>query len=169
SKPARRRACSTRPCPPDSACARERVSPLAPSSAPRHSHPVVLSVAGVSKRYGSQVVLDDVSWAVTDGARVGLSGPNGAGKSTLLRIIAGEIEPDRGTVALPRGAHVGYLPQHVLGARGVSVRDHALAAFAELQALEAKRAELEHALATVAPDDAQYQTIMDRYMSVCEE
>ena len=129
----------------------------------------MLSVGGVSKRYGSQVVLDDVSWAVTDGARVGLTGPNGAGKSTLLRIIAGEVEPDRGTIALPRGAHVGYLPQHVLGARGVSVRDHALAAFAELHALEEKRAELEHALATVAPDDAQYPAIMDRYMAVCEE
>src|SRR6185503_15780771 len=119
----------------------------------------MLGLAGISKRYGSQVVLADATWAVPDGARVGLSGPNGAGKSTLLRIIAGEVEPDRGTIALPRGAHVGYLPQHVLGARGVSVRDHALAAFAELHELEEKRAELEHALATVAPEDAQYQTI----------
>ena len=63
----------------------------------------VLNVAGIAKRYGGQVVLDDVTWAVPDGARVGLTGPNGAGKSTLLRIIAGEAEPDRGTVALPRG------------------------------------------------------------------
>ena len=64
----------------------------------------MLSVSGIAKRYGSQVVLDDVTWGVPDGARVGLTGPNGAGKSTLLRIIAGEVEPDRGTVALPRGA-----------------------------------------------------------------
>src|SRR5439155_1697301 len=55
----------------------------------------VLNVAGIAKRYGGQVVLDDVTWGVPDGARVGLTGPNGAGKSTLLRIIAGEVEPDR--------------------------------------------------------------------------
>jgi ATP-binding cassette subfamily F protein 3 len=129
----------------------------------------VLNVANISKRYGGQIVLADVSWSVPDGARVGLTGPNGAGKSTLLRIIAGEVEPDAGAVALPRGAEVGYLPQHVLGARGVTVRAHALAAFADLHALEARRAELEHALATVAPESDRYQTVMDRYVAVCEE
>src|SRR5204863_211264 len=103
------------------------------------------------------------------GARVGLTGPNGAGKSTLLRIIAGEVEPDRGTVALPRGARVGYLPQHILGTRGVTVHRHALAAFADLHELEARRASLEHALATVAPESAEYPAVMERYRAVCEE
>src|SRR5262247_587510 len=102
----------------------------------------MLQLAGISKRYGSQVVLDDVAWSVPDGARVGLTGPNGAGKSTLLRIIAGEVEPDRGAVALPRGARVGYLPQHVLGVRGTSVRAHAMAAFADLHELAERRAAL---------------------------
>jgi len=129
----------------------------------------VLNVVGISKRYGGQIVLADVSWSVPDGARVGLTGPNGAGKSTLLKIVAGELEPDAGTVALPRGATVGYLPQHVLGARGVTVRDHALAAFAELHELAERRSALEHALATVPPESDEYQTIMDRYVAVCEE
>jgi ATP-binding cassette subfamily F protein 3 len=129
----------------------------------------MLQLAGISKRYGSQVVLDDVSWSVPIGARVGLTGPNGAGKSTILRILAGEVEPDRGTVAMPRGARVGYLPQHVLGATGVSVRAHAMAAFAELHALEARRAELEHALATVPPDAPEYAAVLERYTAVCEE
>jgi ATP-binding cassette subfamily F protein 3 len=133
------------------------------------SWPVVLNLAGIAKRYGGQVVLADVTWSVPDGARVGLTGPNGAGKSTLLRIIAGELEPDAGTIALPRGATVGYLPQHVLGARGVTVRAHALAAFAELHALEARRAELEHALATTPPEREDYAALMDRYVAVCEE
>ena len=129
----------------------------------------MLNVSGIAKRYGGQVVLDDVTWAVSDGARVGLTGPNGAGKSTLLRIIAGEVEPDRGTVALPRGARVGYLPQHIFGTHGVTVRRHALAAFADLHELEARRASLEHALATLAPESAEYPAIMERYMAVCEE
>src|SRR5436309_1917544 len=60
----------------------------------------MLNLSGIAKRYGGQVVLADVTWGVADGARVGLTGPNGAGKSTLLRIIAGELEPDAGAVAL---------------------------------------------------------------------
>src|SRR5262249_38033345 len=129
----------------------------------------MLQLAGIAKRYGSQLVLDDVTWTVPEGARVGLTGPNGAGKSTLLRIIAGEVEPDRGTLAFARGWRVGYLPQHILGVRGVTVRRHALAAFAELHELEERRAALEHALASTPPERPDYQSIMDRYMAVCEE
>jgi ATP-binding cassette subfamily F protein 3 len=129
----------------------------------------VVSLAGVSKRYGSQVVLQDVGWSVPIGARVGLTGPNGAGKSTLLKILAGQLEPDAGTVAIPRGARVGYLPQHILGLGGTTVLDHALVAFADLHALEERRAQLEHQLATVDPQSDDYGAIMDRYMAVCEE
>jgi ATP-binding cassette subfamily F protein 3 len=129
----------------------------------------MLSLAGISKRYGSQVVLDEVAWSVPDGARVGLAGPNGAGKSTILRILAGELEPDAGTIALPRGARVGHLPQHILGLGGDTVLGHALAAFADLHALEQRRADLEHQLATVDPQRDEYAAIMDRYVAVCEE
>jgi len=129
----------------------------------------MLSLAGISKRYGSQVVLDEVAWGVPDGARVGLAGPNGAGKSTILRILAGELEPDAGTIALPRGARVGHLPQHILGLGGETVLGHALAAFADLHALEKRRADLEHQLATVDPQRDEYAAIMDRYVAVCEE
>jgi ATP-binding cassette, subfamily F, member 3 len=129
----------------------------------------VLQVSGVSKRYGGQVVLADVTWGVPLGAKVGLAGPNGAGKSTLLRIIAGEVEPDAGVVAMPRGARVGYLPQHVYGTRGVTVLAHALAAFADLEALAERRTALEQQLATVAPDSAEFTTVMERYVAVCDE
>src|SRR5207244_10655830 len=128
----------------------------------------MLNLSGIAKRYGGQVVLADVTWAVPDGARVGLTGPNGAGKSTLLRIIAGELEPDAGAVALPRGATVGYLPQHILGTRDVTVRAHALSAFAELHALEARRADLEHALATADPGSDEYPRVIERYTPVRE-
>jgi ATP-binding cassette subfamily F protein 3 len=129
----------------------------------------MLQLAGISKRYGSQVVFDDVSWTVPDGARVGLTGPNGAGKSTLLKIVAGVLEPDDGQVAVPRGTLIGYLPQHIIGLRGLSVLDHALAAFAELHELERRRETLEHQLATVDPEHDDYAGILDRYTAVCEE
>jgi ATP-binding cassette subfamily F protein 3 len=129
----------------------------------------MVSLSGIYKAFGGQQVLNDVTWAVADGSRVGLAGPNGAGKSTLLRILAGEVEADRGAVALPKGARVGYLPQHIYGVRGVSVLAQAMTAFAELHELEARRAALEHELATVDPADAGYGDVMDRYMAVCEE
>jgi ATP-binding cassette subfamily F protein 3 len=129
----------------------------------------MLQLAGISKRYGSQVVFQDVSWSVPDGARVGLTGPNGAGKSTLLKLVAGLLEPDDGQVAVPKGTLIGYLPQHVIGIRGATVLDHALAAFAELHDLERRRGALEHELATVDPADERYPTILDRYTAVCEE
>ena len=116
-----------------------------------------------------QAPLADVTWTVAPGTRVGLAGPNGAGKSTLLRLIAGEIEPDRGVVTMPRGTRVGYLPQHILGGAGTTVLAHALSAFAELHALEARRTDLEHQLATVDPASAAYAALMERYVAVCEE
>src|SRR5947199_9824141 len=73
----------------------------------------MLNVSGIAKRYGGQVVLEDVTWGIPDGARIGLTGPNGAGKSTLLRIIAGQVEPDAGAVALPRRATGGHPPQPI--------------------------------------------------------
>ncbi len=129
----------------------------------------MLQLAGISKRYGSQVVFDDVSWTVPDGARVGLTGPNGAGKSTLLKLVAGVLEPDDGQVAVPRGTLIGYLPQHIIGLKGMTVLDHALAAFAELHELERRRETLEHQLATVDPQHEDYADILERYTAVCEE
>jgi ATPase subunit of ABC transporter with duplicated ATPase domains len=71
-----------------------------------------LVAAGVSKSYGAEVVLADVSLVVPPRARIGLVGPNGAGKSTLLRLLAGLEEPDAGRIRrMPPALEVGYLAQ----------------------------------------------------------
>ena len=71
----------------------------------------LLTVSNVSKHFGAEQILDDVSLRIERDDHVGLVGSNGAGKSTLLRIIAGIEEPDTGTVAGTRGLLVGYLEQ----------------------------------------------------------
>ena len=72
---------------------------------------LVIQLAGLTKSFGDRILLDNVTWQVTDGDRVGLCGPNGAGKTTLLRILAGLDEADRGHVVKPADLTVGYLPQ----------------------------------------------------------
>ncbi|MFB0536045.1 MAG: ribosomal protection-like ABC-F family protein [Anaerolineae bacterium] len=72
----------------------------------------MLQVSSLSKAYGDDVILEDVSFVVNPGQRVGLVGPNGCGKTTLLRIIVGQEQPDRGSVRFsPTNVSVGYLAQ----------------------------------------------------------
>ena len=71
----------------------------------------MLQVINVSKSYGSEVILEDVSFVVNSGERVGLIGPNGSGKSTLLRIVAGVEQADTGSVIFGSGASAAWLPQ----------------------------------------------------------
>ncbi len=73
----------------------------------------MLQVHQVSKSYGVQTILENITFAIQPADRVGLDGPNGSGKSTLLRIITGEEPPDQGTVFLAPGAALGYLPQGI--------------------------------------------------------
>jgi len=72
----------------------------------------MLTLQNISKSYGLETILDNVSFTLDDGERLGLVGPNGCGKTTLLRIITAEEFPDSGTVKLAIPAErVGYLPQ----------------------------------------------------------
>jgi len=62
----------------------------------------MISVTGVSMRFGSKVLFEDVATTFSAGRRYGLTGPNGAGKSTFMKLLTGETQPQRGTVARPR-------------------------------------------------------------------
>src|SRR5437773_3093444 len=61
----------------------------------------MISVSGVSMRFGSKVLFEAVSTVFSTGRRYGLTGPNGAGKSTFMKLLTGELEPQRGTVVRP--------------------------------------------------------------------
>ena len=100
-------------------------------------------VSGIEKSFEQdRVVLDDVSFQVEAGERVGLLGPNGAGKTTLLRIMTGELTPDKGFIAIPQGRRIGYISQLAEVPEGASVEDVLRMAFAEVQAVSAALEEI---------------------------
>ena len=89
---------------------REKVAKVRfPTPAPCGRTP--LTATGLSKSYGSLEVFCDVNVAIDRGSRVAILGLNGAGKTTLLRILAGDLEPDTGTVEPGHGLRIGYYAQ----------------------------------------------------------
>src|SRR2546422_1955772 len=113
----------------------------------------MISVEGIAKSFGGQVLFRDLSWRIADRERIGLVGPNGAGKTTLCRILAGLDDPDVGRVSRPRATTVGYLAQEAAASGEGSVLAEALAGFADVWALERDMEDVAAALAT-APTEA---------------
>lgn len=71
----------------------------------------ILTATDLEVRHNEHVVLDKATLAIDEQSRIGMVGRNGSGKSTFLKIVAGQIQPDGGTVTRRRDLVVGYLPQ----------------------------------------------------------
>ena len=84
--------------------------------------PPILNAQSITKQFGATPLFRGVSLTVEDGDRIGLIGPNGAGKSTLLAILAGQVEPDEGELAVRKRARAAYVPQDSRFEHGLSVR-----------------------------------------------
>ncbi len=93
----------------------------------------MILINGLSLRYGSQDIFDNVSFTLRSGMSLGLVGRNGAGKSTLLRILAGYEQPDSGSVSIEKGARLAYLPQEVTLMSEKTVFEEAFSVFNELE------------------------------------
>ena len=72
---------------------------------------LVLEASGVTKAFGDKLLMEDLSFTVPPGAIVGVIGPNGAGKTTLFRMIAGQEQPDSGSIRLAEAVQLAYVDQ----------------------------------------------------------
>ena len=126
----------------------------------------IVSVQGVTKQYGTQIVLDQVSFELHHGETVGLIGANGAGKTTLFRTIAGEITPDNGTVTTAKGLGVGYLKQEPEVALDTSLHDEVGGAFADLLEMERRLHDFSDQMAAAADNHELLTGLMGRYERV---
>lgn len=114
----------------------------------------MIDFINVCKHFGTQDVLEEASFRINAGERVGIVGPNGAGKSTIFSLITGELSCDSGSVTMPRGLRVGHLRQQL---RPYAVKDSLLTyvenAVPELQAIERRLIAAEGRLAAGGGDN----------------
>ena len=73
---------------------------------------MILSCSNITKSFGTDTILDHVSFHIEEREKAAIVGINGAGKSTLFKIIVGELAADEGVVTVSRGKTLGYLAQH---------------------------------------------------------
>ena len=118
----------------------------------------LVTAEALSLSFGSRVILEEASFAIQAGEKVGLLGPNGSGKSTLLRILAGERAADDGEIHFARGVRVGYLPQDILELPPGTLVDSVRAAVPESADLETSIAEVEEELAAAGDDEARLES-----------
>jgi ATP-binding cassette subfamily F protein 3 len=121
----------------------------------------LLTLADVRKEFGTQKVLDGVSFFVDTGRKVALIGANGSGKTTILRMIAGLERADSGSVSTLPGAHVGYLPQDPLVEEEGSVFEAARLPSRELKEAWAELQQLERELDDA--DEARLEALIEAH------
>lgn len=126
----------------------------------------MLSINSLSYDIDGLPILEDVSFSIPPGEKVGLVGANGSGKSTLLKLIAGELRPVRGSVQLVGGGAIGYLPQIPNIDDGATVLDMLGRGAREWSAA---REEMERALAGLSAGAEPNDEAMDRYAAALDE
>jgi ATPase subunit of ABC transporter with duplicated ATPase domains len=125
----------------------------------------MITLTGINKRHGNQILFVDASLQLNPGEKVGLTGPNGAGKSTVFRLIVGDEKPDDGEVALPRRISIGYFRQDMGEMKGRNVLDEAIAGSGEVGEMHAEIEKLNADMAD--PDKADdMDRILARYGEV---
>lgn len=96
----------------------------------------ILNVEHLSHGFGDRAIFQDVSFRLLKGEHIGLIGANGEGKSTFMNIITGKLQPDEGKVEWAKRVRVGYLDQHTVLEKGITIREVLKSAFAFLFELE---------------------------------
>ena len=96
----------------------------------------ILNVEHLSHGFGDRAIFQDVSFRLLKGEHIGLVGANGEGKSTFLNIVTGKLMPDEGKIEWAKNVRVGYLDQHAVLEKGMTIRDVLKSTFSWLFEME---------------------------------
>lgn len=113
----------------------------------------ILNVTKLSHGFGDRAIFHDVSFRLLKGEHIGLIGANGEGKSTFMNIVTGKLMPDEGNIEWSKNVRVGYLDQHTVLEKGMTIRDVLKSAFSYLFDLEQKMNDLCNEMASADEDD----------------
>ena len=116
---------------------------------------MLIGLQNVTFEFGARVIVEDATWHIHPGDRIGLIGYNGTGKSTLLKVLVGQYTPSKGTVEKGRDTSIGYLHQDLLSFdTNESILEVALGAFEKVKELEKEIEELGKRLEEHSEDEA---------------
>ncbi len=115
----------------------------------------ILTVKNISHGFGDRAIFENVSFRLLKGEHIGLIGANGEGKSTFMNIITGKLMPDEGQVIWSNNVRVGYMDQHAVLEKGISIRDVLRDAFKYLFDAEAEMNELYGRMGEVSPEELE--------------
>jgi ATP-binding cassette, subfamily F, member 3 len=122
----------------------------------------MISVNGVTVSFGGYNLFDNISFLINPKDRIGLAGRNGAGKSTMLKLLAGEQNPTKGEISIPKDCRLGYLPQDMIHQHGRTVFEETESAFAEIQLLQKKLEDINSQMETRTDYESEaYMTLIE--------
>ncbi len=121
----------------------------------------LLSLSKISKSFQQQQVLEDVTFEVKKGEKIGLVGSNGTGKTTVFRLILKELAPDSGTISRSKQLRVAYLPQNVQAEGAGALRDFVLSGCREINETQNKLKQVEEQLAAHPGDGALIEQLSE--------
>lgn len=124
----------------------------------------ILNVSNLTHGFGDRGIFNDVSFRLLKGEHIGLIGANGEGKSTFMNIITSKLMPDEGTVEWAKNVRVGYLDQHSVLEKGMTIRKVLKSAFVFLYDLETKMNLLCNQMADA--DSEELITIMEEFGTI---
>lgn len=129
---------------------------------------MILACQKITKAFGGDTILNDISFLINEGEKAALIGINGAGKTTLLKVITGEYEADGGEVVLQRGATMGYLSQVIDVTSRRTIYEEMLDAKKDIITMEQDIRELEKAISHLSGEELEkamekYSQLTDRF------
>ena len=128
---------------------------------------MILSCHKITKQFGEETILRDISFHLEEHEKTALTGVNGAGKSTLLRIITGEMQPDAGEVQLAKGRTLGYLAQQQMLTGHLTIYQEMREAKKDVIEMEERLRALEITMKTA--QGAELSSLMESYHRLTAE
>ena len=119
----------------------------------------ILNVEHLTHGFGDRAIFQDVSFRLLKGEHIGLVGANGEGKSTFMNIITGKLMPDEGKIEWAKNVRVGYLDQHTVLEKGMTIKTVLSSAFDFLYDLEKQMNEICDKMGSA--DENELETYMD--------